>query len=107
MENKQIVISSQKTNQIIENYIKLHTKVKMLQEQLKEQGKEVLALFDSPRYKDSNFIYGDKMIIKQAEHQSSKVDGKYLKEMYPRIYDQVVSYYTVSARIVVMKKNEN
>ena len=39
MENKQIVISSQKTNQIIENYIKLHTKVKMLQEQLKEQGK--------------------------------------------------------------------
>ena len=94
-------ITSKSTNEIVENYVKLHSKIKELQEQLKAQAQEVLELFDSPKYKNSNFICGDKVVCKIEEHTQKRIDRAKLQVEFPEIYNQVVDNYTVSACVQV------
>lgn len=94
-------ITSKSTKEIVENYVKLHTKIKELQEQLKEQSQEVMELFDSPKYKDSNFIVGDKVVCKVEGHSQVRVNSGKLFNDYPEIYEQVAERYNVSACVQV------
>lgn len=94
-------ITSKSTKELVENYVKLHSKIKELQEQLKIQAQEVLELFDSPKYKGSNFIVGDKVVCKVEGHSQFRVNRAKLEEQYPEIYEQVLDDYFVSACVQV------
>ena len=94
-------ITSKSTKELVENYVKLHSKIKELQEQLKIQAQEVLGLFDSPRYKDSNFIVGNKVVCKIEGHSQARVNSGKLFNDYPEIYEQVIERYNVSACVQV------
>lgn len=94
-------ITSKSTKELVENYVKLHSKIKKLQEELKVQAQEVLGLFDNPRYKDSNFIVGNKVVCKVEGHSQVKVNSGKLFNDYPEIYERVIERYNVSACVQV------
>lgn len=94
-------ITSKSTKELVENYVKLHSKIKELQEELKVQAQKVLGLFDSPKYKDTNFIVGNKVVCKVEGHSQARVNSGKLFDEYPEIFERVIERYNVSACVQV------
>jgi predicted phage-related endonuclease len=99
MERIEKQITSEKTREILEDYIKLYSKIKEMKAKLENAKSVVLSLFNSPKYEDCFFVVGDKRVVKTSACVQNRVDSKKLQEFYPEIYEQTIKEVEVKESI--------
>ena len=92
-------ITSNKTREILEDYIKLHAEIKARQLKLELVKNQVLSLFKSYKYENCFFVVGNKRVVKVSAHTQIKVDNGLLQEKYPEIYENVIKEVEIQESI--------